>query len=330
MWPKRKIQLVVSSSLSGIEGVRAVLKEFQLEFCETADLNSEIMVKWWEKPFEQTAVAEESGPVTDVVFWPEGAENNTYREKALSEGLNLQSIQSFIHNILDDGVVLQVAEPTVLIEGRPLLGHLLLEAGFEPSILWPMTDGEWLCERRQGIYWVIPQSWQVNSYEARIAENESPNTDFKFRLPNSGLRTATWVVRDNRLDFYQARNCFKYVGQLPRWPEPMQEQVAAETIALCIDLGVSWLDIRLALSSVWPNIKITDNLRWNVNDTGWNAGACGEELSPVQIDYLENRRTGGGRLLAADQERTGRSLAACPGSESSALAVRAGLESIVT
>ncbi len=328
MWPKRKIQLVVSASAPGIDGVRAVLKEFQLNFCETVDLNSELNAKWWEKSFE--TVAEEPAPVTDVVFWSEETESNTWREKAISEGLNLQSIQSFIHNILDDQVILQVAEPTVMIKGRPLLGHILLEAEFEPSILWPLTDGEWLCERRQGLYWIIPETWQLNPDQARSTGSESQTTDFGPRISDFEPGTATWVVRDNRLDFYQAQNCLTYVGQLPRWPEPVQEQTAAETIALCIDLGVSWLDIRLALSSIWPNINTKDNLRWDINDTGWNARTGGEELSAVQIDHLADRRAGGDGLLAADKEGTGRSLAACQGSQSTDLADRAGFESLAT
>jgi hypothetical protein len=87
------------------------------------------------------------------------------------------------------------------------------------------------------------------------------------------------MVREDRLDFYQAQDGQKFVGKIPRWPEPMEEQLAAETIARCIDLGVSWLDIRLALSPAWQKSKIiTDNLRWNINDIGWNARACGEEL----------------------------------------------------
>ncbi len=278
VWPKRKIQLVASSAAPGIAGVRAVLKGIQFEFSEAEDLSEGIMENWWEKPFAQKAATEESGPVTDVVFWSEGTEHNIWREKALAQGMNQQSIQSFIHNILEDEVILRVSEPTVFIEGRPLLGHVLDEAGFEPTILWPTTDGEWQCERKQGIHWVIPESWQVSLVGENLLGRSTVGVEEK----------ATWVVRENRLDFYQAQDGLKFVGQIPRWPEPMEEQVVAETIAKCIDLGVSWLDIRLALSSIWKNIIMTDNLRWNINDIGWNARACGEELSSAPIDHLED------------------------------------------
>ena len=278
VWPKRKIQLVASSAAPGIDGVRAVLKGIKLEFSEVENLSEGIMENWWEKPFDQMAASEGSGPVTDVVFWSEGTEHNIWREKAISEGLNQQSIESFLHNILEDEVILRVSEPTVFIEGRPLLGHVLQEAGFEPTILWPTKDGEWQCERKQGNHWVIPESWQVSLVGKSLLGRSTAEVEEK----------ATWVVRENRLDFYQAQDGLKFVGQIPRWPEPMEEQVAAETIAKCIDLGVSWLDIQLALSSVWKNTTITDNLRWNIDDIGWNAGAGGEELPSEPIDHVED------------------------------------------
>ena len=278
VWPKRKIQLVASSAAPGIKGVRAVLKGIQLEFSETEDLREEIIDNWWEKPFDAKADTEGTGPVTDIIFWSEGTEYNIWREKALAEGLNQQSIQSFIHNILADEVILGVSEQTVLIDGRPLLGHVLQQAGFEPTILWPTLDEEWQCERKLGNHWVIPESWQVSLVGESLLGRSSVRVEEK----------ATWVVRENCLDFYQTQDGLRFVGQIPRWPEPMEEQVAAETIAWCIDLGVSWLDIRLALNSIWKNNIMTDNLRWNINDFGRNAWACGEKLPPAQIDHVEN------------------------------------------
>ena len=278
MWPKRKIQLVVSSAAPGIDGVRAVLKGMKLEFCDTEDLSEEITENWWEKPFDQMVATEGSGSVTDVVYWAEGTEHDHWREKALAEGLNQQSIESFIHNIFEDEVILRVSEPTVLIEGRPLLGHVLQEAGFEPTILWPTKDGEWQCERKQGNHWVIPESWQVNLVEKNLLGRRTVGVE----------ENASWVVRENRLDFYQAQNGLKFMGQIPRWPEPMEEQVAAETIAKCIDLGVSWLDIQLALSSIWKTTIMTDNLRWDNDDIGRNARTSGEELPSAPIDDMED------------------------------------------
>ncbi|HZK56008.1 MAG TPA: hypothetical protein VFC84_17750 [Desulfosporosinus sp.] len=278
MWPKRKIQLVASSAAPGIAGVRAVLKGIQLEFSEGEDLSEEMMQKWWELPFDQMAEANEPDPVTDVVFWSEETEHNIWRGKALAEGLNQHSIQSFIHNILEDEVILGVSEPTIFIEGRPLLGHVLQKAGFEPTILWPTSDGEWQCERLQGNLWVVPEAWQVSLVGESLLGRSTVDVEHQ----------ATWVVRETTLDFYQGQDGLKFVGQVPRWPEPMEEQVAVETIAKCLDLGVSWLDIRLALNLVFKDLIITDNLRWNIDDIGRNAGTSGEELPTEPIDHVED------------------------------------------
>ncbi|HBP65483.1 MAG TPA: hypothetical protein DD730_14790 [Desulfosporosinus sp.] len=278
VWPKSKIQLVASSASPGIAGVRAVMKGIQLEFSEGEDLIAGIIPKWWELPFDQMATANEVGPVTDVVFWSEETEHNVWREKALAEDLNQHSIQSFIHNILDNEVILGVSEPTILIEGRPLLGHVLQKAGFEPTILWPTSDGEWQCERLQGSHWVIPQSWQESLFGTSLLGRSTATVE----------DPATWVVRESTLDFYQGQNGLKFMGQVPRWPEPMEEQVAVETIAKCLNLGVSWLDIKLALSPVYKDLIRTDNLRWNINDIGRNAGTRGEELPAEPIDDVED------------------------------------------
>ena len=284
VWPKRKIQLVASSAAPGIDGVRAVLNGIQLEFSEvepaTEDLSEGFTESWFEQPFDctPTSSSEEFGTATELVFWPGGTEDDFWRKKALAQGMNQQSIHSFIHNILDDELILPVSEPTVFIEGRPLLGHVLNAAGFEPTILWPTTNGKWQCERRQGRHWLIPESWLVGLVEENSLANAIVRVEEK----------ATWVVRETGVDFYCAREDLKFVGQMPRWSIPMEEQVVCQNIAKCLDLGVSWLDIRLALSSLWNSIIMTDNLRWNNDDFGWNARASGEELPAEPFEYVED------------------------------------------
>ncbi|WP_243450339.1 hypothetical protein [Desulfosporosinus sp. Sb-LF] len=280
MWPKRKIQLIASSAAPGIDGVRAVLKEIQLEFLEIdparEKFTSEFTETWLEKPIDHGFT--ESGPATELVFWSEGTEYEYWRERAIAQGLRQQSIQSFIHTILHDEILIRIPEPTVFIQERPLLGHVLDEAGFEPTILWPQADGKWLCVRKQGLHWVIPESWMVGLEEESSLGRKATRVDNK----------ATWRVRDNGVDFYQGQEGQKFVGYLPRWPVLKDEEVAAQNIAQCIDLGVSWLDIRLALSSSFNNIIKTDNLRWNNDDFRWNARACGEKLPAAPIDYVED------------------------------------------
>ncbi len=282
VWPRRKIQLVASSAAPGIEGVRAILKEIGLDFFvsdpSTEELTEGFTESWWEKPFEgnatSTSALEKSGPVTEWVFWPEVTEHNLWREKVLEEGPT-RSIQSLIHNIFEDEVILRIPEHTVIIEGRPLLGHVLNEAGFEPSVLWPTADG-WLCERKQGLHWILPESWLAEL----LGEDSQLGRDSEWTS-----KQATWVVRDTRVDFY-VQDTLKFVGQMPRWSEPLEEQEAYRDIAKCLELGASWLDIKLALSSIWNDAIKTDNLRWNIDDLGWNAGACGEKLSSTSIEYV--------------------------------------------
>ncbi|HWQ43076.1 MAG TPA: hypothetical protein VN456_13715 [Desulfosporosinus sp.] len=309
MWPKRKIQLVTSSAAQGIEGVRAMLKEIGLEFLEgkpsTEELTKGFTDSWWEKPLEcnstSASAVEESGPITEWVFWPEVPEHNLWRERALAQGLTQQSIQSLIHNILKDEVILGIPEHTVIIEGRPLLGHVLNEAGFESSILWPTAD-EWLCERKQGLHWILPEAWLTGL----MGEGSPLGRDTEWTTEK-----VTWVVCETRVDFYRAQETSKFVGHLPRWPEPLEEQEAYRIIAKCLELGVSWLDIRLALSSIWNDTIMTDNLRWSINDFGWNAGACGEKLSAAPIEYMADWWASRDCVLAQNHERLGDRMAAC-------------------
>lgn len=270
MWPKRKIQLVASAEAHGLEGVRTLLKGIGLEFIEATPTpendHEPSSERWFEKPLE--AAYEEIGPVTELVFWPEVTESDAWRRKASALGIQQHSIDSFLHNLLRDERILLVAEPSITIEELPLLGHLLCKAGFEPNILWPAGDGTWKFVRKQGIHWIIPGSWF-----SQLLGSDLPVTEH-IQLEKS----AAWVIRENKIDFYRGQPGLNYLGSLPRWPERTAELEACQTIGLCLDLGVSWLDIKMALNSVWDNITTTDNLRGNVHDFGWNAGTSGKTI----------------------------------------------------
>jgi hypothetical protein len=285
VWPRRKIQLVASSAAPGIEGVRALLNGIQLEFSEGEDLRDGFKESWW----ESTSASEESNPATELVFWPDGTEDNPRRKNVLVQGVTQQSIQSLIHNILEDERIIRISESTVIIEGRPLLGHVLNDAGFEPSLLWPTADGQWQCERKQGLHWLLPESWLV-----RLMGDSPLGIDTEMAV----VEKVIWVVRETRVDFYRGQENIKFVGHLPRWPEPLEEQVACQNIGKCLELGVSWLDIRLALSSIWSDIIMTDNSRWKIDDIGWNAGAGGEKLPAAPFDHMEDWWARRDRILA--------------------------------
>ncbi|KGK90415.1 hypothetical protein DP73_07160 [Desulfosporosinus sp. HMP52] len=277
VWPKRKIQLAASSAVPGISGVRAVLEEIQLDYSmvepNQEDLNREFKENWLDKPFDGNAVqvSEVFSPVTELIFWPDLQEEDSLREKAFAKGIKFQSVQSFIHNLLEDDLIIWISEPAVLINERPLLSHILNQAGFEPTILWATPDGKWQCEWKEGVYWLISESWLDGLMEKNTLGRRVGN--------DRGNAKAAWEIRENQIDFYRSQDRKKFVGHLPRWPKLSEEKAAVQNIAMCIDLGLSWLDIRLALSSIWKNERMADNLRWNINDFGWNAGACREELS---------------------------------------------------
>lgn len=284
MWPKRKIQLVASSAAPGIGGVREILKGLEVDFLEVDPTAKEFIKEcedsWLEKPFTDVSSVETEtfSPVTELVYWQEGQESDFWRERALSQGVNPQSIQSVIHTIFEDEFILWVSEPTVLIRKRPLLEHILNEAGFEPTLLWPVDDEKWLCERRQGIHWIMPDTWLEGLVDKGSLGKSA-----------AGLESgAYWVVCDQRIDFYRSEAGHQYIGHLPRWPELGEEGKAAQIIAACIDLGVSWRDIKSALTPLWQDNERADNLRWNFDDIRWNAGTSGEKLSPPSPEYLEN------------------------------------------
>lgn len=250
MWPRRKIQLVASSAAPGIEGVRALLNGIELEFYEAGSageaLTEKFVPEWWELPWESTSIsAMDSSPVTELVYWPEESEQNPWREKAPALELPQQSIESLIHNIFEDELVLPVSDSSVLIDGRPLIGHVLNEAGFEPSILWPKADGQWQCERKEGLYWLLPESWLDGLMEDKLER------DSKWRGEK-----VTWTVRESQVDFYYSQEIAKYIGQMSRWHEAQQEEEVYQNIAKCLEIGVSWLDIKLALSFIWHCQKV--------------------------------------------------------------------------
>lgn len=289
MWPKRKISFVAADGgpeageMLGIEGIRALLNEIKIAFAQGEEPRGGDGAMWWEKPFADQMTGWESTPPTELIFWPqENEQERAFGAEITSEaGLSRQTVQSFIHNILESEMVLKVTDGTVCIDGCPLLGHILRVAGFEPSFLWPSAEGRWQCEKRLGRHWIVPESWWLGLGFA-LEDQAAPSNEERTK----------WVVRAQSIDFYRGQEGQKFVGQIRRWPNPRQEQEAVKTIARALDLGVSWLDVQLALKPVWPDFTVKSNSRWNIDDLGWNAGTCGEELPAEPFDYLENRRAG--------------------------------------
>jgi hypothetical protein len=281
VWPRRKLLLIAASGTPGIDGVQSLLNELNLEcsvFDPTnCDLSSETQREWLERPLGNGC--EEVCPFTEGIVWP-NVEHEIWFDRILEQGLSLKSIESFLHSILEDELVLCIPDETVLLEGYPIIGHILKEAGFEPSILWQTNAETWKCERRLGLIWILPESW-VGSLAEEHKLGRAKNLNSKV----------SWELHETGVDFYREESEKEqriYVGQLPRWPNSKDELSAVSSIAKCLDLGVSWFDIKIALRSIWTDGTTTDNLRWNSNGFGWNAGACGEKLSFEAVNHMED------------------------------------------
>lgn len=262
-----------------MDGVRAILEGIHLEYSEiepfSNDVSEGFTERWMDRP---SGYLDQSNPVTELVFCSEVPDNDYWHKKGEALGYIHQTIHSLIHTILEDEIVLRVPDPAVMVEDRPLLGHILTVAGFEPTILWQSIDGEWHCERKLGLHWIMPDTWLKRlMQDAPLGRPSVPC-----------MQKVIWVVRETGIDFYRSPEDLRFIGRLPLWPEPMEEQTACQSIAQSLELGVSWLDIRLALKSLWDDVKMTNNLGWNVDDLGWNAGTNREELPALQIDNMEN------------------------------------------
>lgn len=277
MWPRQKVLLVAASKAPGIDGVRSLLNGLHLEYSEvdpsTRELSPVSEKDWIENPLGYGC--KEVSPFTEGIVCPED-DLERWSNQVIEYGIELQSMKSFLHKILEDEIVVRVPEETVFVEGCPLLGHILKEAGFEPSILWQTTDGTWKCERRLGLIWILPESW--------LAKFTEEHTMGRVTKPSPEAR---YELRETGIDFYRgdSRN---FIGHLPRWPNSTEELLIVDAIAKSLNLGVSWLDIKSALRSIWTDSIITDNLRCNSHGFGWNARASGEKLPPEAVDHVED------------------------------------------
>lgn len=273
VWPKRKVLLVVDDSGDGVEGVTAaILRGLAVDF-EVA--GAEDLV-----PGTNPWVLKETGP-TEIVFWPGINNDNPWRRRALDWGLNEISLSEFLHTIWKDDILLPVSEPCVLVQGRPLLWKILEVAGFEPSLVWQDENGVWFNRRARGVHWVIPNGL--------LAFGENGNRVDKKSIHTEGL--VSWTAGENKVDFYRQTTEKRFLGSLPRWPEPGLEEIAYGNVAQALNLGVSWFDIKQTLSLSGLNVE-EDWLRWNTDDFGWDAGSSREKLSFAEVNNLEDRRAG--------------------------------------
>lgn len=268
MWPERKLKLLVTSASNGLAGFQAFLNTIKTKNVVEIVHN---------QPIPSNDLGEfEPEVFTDIVIWPDVPllEEEVIRGRNLGRQTMLP--QEFLHDWWQTEVVLPVNPPFVCVGERPILWAILEEAGYSPSLVWENSSGSWNGHLGQGLGWVVPGNWL-----AKIGEQEAFGRQQK-------KPEITWVVREDKIDFYEVRERLVFRGSTQRWPEPVEEQAACQGIAQALELGVSWSDIARALSTVWQNIR----QEWQLNEIGLVQGQGRTELSTEKLDNMEDRWAG--------------------------------------
>ncbi len=267
-WPRRMVWLVAERA-GEAAGLAAVLRARGVQVL-TVLANAE--------PVWPEAGEAETGP-TEAVCWP-GVEPAWWPE-ASQRGIERLELTGFLHSLWCGEVILPLQEPFAIYEGRPLLWHLLRDAGFAPALLWPDEQKGWTVECVESNWcWVIPASWLA-------AVGGNPEIG---RQPLHSLRTVTSIVCSHTVDYYRED---LFAGSLPRLPDLTVGQAVQDGVEWALRLGVSWFDIGQTLKSLGVNTgNSEDYLGWNQDDFGWTAGTDREELPAQPVDYLEDRWAG--------------------------------------
>lgn len=266
MWPRRKILVLMPHGIQEGIGLKALLDALGIE-----TVFKEITA---EEPLDLVSLAipgaegteEESldcGP-TEIVYWPESL-NDPYRQWGESRGILPITVADFLSGLWEQEVILPVPFNTQQKE-QPILWTLLSEAGYEPSLLWPEEDGQWNVIKGRGLHWVVPETWMQSLLKGEKVGRESKN-----QLPE-----ASWIVREDTVDFYSEPAHFQHLGNLQRYPDTEAEESIYYSILTGLQLGITWWEVK-------------KNIRWNIDadkrDRRTNRAECIFE----DAQYLENR-----------------------------------------
>ncbi|MHB1652124.1 MAG: hypothetical protein ACYCVD_06545 [Desulfitobacteriaceae bacterium] len=265
MWPERRLKLLATPDAQGLAGFQALLQIVGKKYTQG-------------DPLQEIHSYDEWGGeiITDLIIWPDVAAAADYSRRGSELGQQVMGPGEFLKNLWQTEVILPVNPPYPQAGERPILWLILREAGFAPSLLWQDKAGTWFGEYGQGLDWVVPGDWL-----AELARES-------FFGRQRSRAQITWVVRENRIDYYEVCERLQFRGFVPRWPEPLEEQEACQAIAQALELGVSLFDVRSALDSIWKNTR----QGCQGDDIGWAQGPGGTELSSEEFNDLEDRRTG--------------------------------------
>lgn len=236
MWPRRKILFVIPRGVKGWQGILPLLETLHKEVIvrETSEDSAVDLANLTFPGVDQECEdLSDVGP-TEILYWPGVPIEDGYRKWGFDRGIEQKELPEFLHSFWEEDILLPVVQPTLGEE--PLLWSLLMGAGFEPSLIWKNSKGEWVTRIGRGMHWILPEEIMKVCYD-------SERTTFG-REPQKKLSTSGWILDENRVDFYSDRENFSYLGSLERsMTSSEQEQGIYDTVLLALQLGVPWRDI---------------------------------------------------------------------------------------
>lgn len=248
MWPPRKMMLVVSCPQQA-EGLRGFLSGLEIE------------TEVWCVDDVYPEGTGNTGPddfalgCTEALFWPDLPE----KAREMPFGIPGRDIREFLHTLWQGEHILPVDTPYAPSANQPLLYRILQEAEFEPSLIWPTPEGEWMMERGRGVHWVVSAPW-LASLIGPLKDWEQAGIDLEERY--------TWMVRPDRIDFY-ADYPRVFIGSLSRRPVQDEENGVCESIVKALSLGIPWSVIRRTLDdgrekSETPDQESLPEFEWHL------------------------------------------------------------------
>lgn len=286
MWPKRKILLLVPQDRQGWQGILSLLNALQRDVivretssaggahrAEEAVSGPEAALGEGVIPGPKEALCDraEAGP-TEILYWPGIPQEEPYRQRGLARGLLQREVREFLHRYWEEEIILPVKPGPE--EEEPFLWRILDEAGYEPSLLWQTREGRWEVRIRNGLHWIVPESWLAECWAGE-----------KFgRRPPGILLESCWVRQGERVEFYGDKERLAYLGAVRSGGNKVPDDALYAAMLQALRLGVPWESIRRASDGM--------NIRWYADDLAKDEGTGGAPVPSVETEYLAYRGAG--------------------------------------
>lgn len=285
MWPKRKTLFVIPRGIEGWQGILSLLEALHRDVV-VRETSEEIPADFTDLSLngldQELKDLSDVGP-TDILYWPGIPMEDSYRKWGLSRGLSQTELPEFLHKYWEEEIILPVSQAGI-VEEEPLLWRLLDAAGFEPSLLWKKTEGQWDVRIGQGLHWVIPEAWY----------NECCLEGAFGRQPKRILPESYWLLQEDRVDFYADRENLDFLGSLEPFVTKEQKPGIYTTVLQAFQLGVPWKNITSVYNTLLKSprddiVKSESSLRWYEDDFARNTWPGRAELPIEGPEHLESR-----------------------------------------